>query len=251
MGAIEARMKALAPFYFGPGASRLLPGSHAPRAFFTGTDKVSGVSTIYFNEARMGADAQRFMSAHGVTLQEYVNITMIHEFIHVVMDQMALSGDVDFSWFGNANLVHDTIHRPLGLHNRSCGTDDAACGASCGLAESLAKRLTGCLEEGRVATAADIRCDFQVDYCADRVNGGVTGFSVGNQCHGSPDVNANSECFAVTCLDSGSTSSACCDSMAGGALPAGVYIPRVDPGPMPPRPGFFTAGLPWASLPPP
>ena len=182
---IISYMERLAPDYFGAGRSKLVPGNIQGRAFATVSNPETGESVIYFNEQAIGPDADRFTTQHGVTNQAYVDTALIHEFIHVVIDQMTFDDELDTGvWFANPDLTHSEIHRPLNLHNRSCGTDGGACGASCGLAEALARRLSDCLEEARPATPADIRCDFQVDYCADRVNGGVNGFSLGNQCHG-------------------------------------------------------------------
>jgi len=175
-----------------------------------------------------------------------VMTTMIHEFIHVVMNDMALTGMINPSWLGDFPAVHAGIHEPLHL-NPSCGTDGSTCGESCGIGEGLARRFVECVEGTRNTDLREVRCAYQIDYCDDRINGNVGGFDLGDGCHGSPSVSIDSECFAVSCDDSGSVSSACCGAMSGGALPTGVFLHSPDPGPRPPSPSmWFPSDLPWA-----
>lgn len=238
----------LAPRHFGAARSGTRADEGTPHAAATTTNPETGESTISYNPEALRAEAERFETDHAMGTHEFVTMVMIHEFLHVVMNDLAFRDLVDFdTWFNAFPAVHDLVHRPLNLHNRSCGADGSSCTSACGLGEALARRFTGCLEEPRVPTPDDIRCDYQIDYCADRMNGQTGGFDVAPACEGSPDVDVDSDCFVVSCDDGGAISTACCGAMSGGALPAGVFIDWPDPGPMPPPPGMFSAGeIPWA-----
>jgi hypothetical protein len=240
-------MRRRAGEYFGPGAFRLWRGNGLESAAGTITD-TTGESIILYNPETLGSWGEDYISEHGGDIHNFVLSVLTHEYIHATVNEMALTGMVDRSWYRGSEAVHDHITRPMGI-NRSCGVDSGGCSGSCGLGEAIALRFARCLEEVRAPDAGDLRCRYSPDYCDDRVHGGLTGFTLGMGCYGSPDVGVDSECLVVNCADSGALSSACCGAMSGGALPRGVFIRLPDPGPRPPPPALWASGLPWAHAP--
>lgn len=244
VGQVMDQMRASASDYFGPGATRLYadPKAHL-RGGIPHVGGTNGDNDIIYNPNLMGEAAAEFNDKFGGTTHDFVTTFLSHEFVHVVMNEMAGAGIISKVWLNDSRSVHDTITRPL--LGRSCGIDQD-CSSSCGLGDAIARRFASCVEGDPGTLSEDVRCRFAQDYCDGRGHGDMGGYVTGTGCTGSPNVSVNSECFAVNCADPGSVTSACCGAISGGLPPSVFFIPRVDPGPMPPRPGLIIDGLPWA-----
>ncbi len=244
VGEVLDLMRNNAADYFGPTRWRTV---RDPNVTFRGQPHPGGTDSnndIRYNPAMLQDTAESFISEHGGTVHDFVMTFAIHEYIHVTVNELAQSNAIDGSWLHDFTNVHTSITQPL--LGRSCGIDQD-CGSSCGLGDAIAKRFANCVAGDPSTLSEDVRCRLAQDYCDDRGHGDLRGYVTAGGCTGSPSVNINSECFAVICTDTGSVSSACCGAISGGAPPSVFFIPRVDPGPMPPRPGLLIDGLPWAA----
>lgn len=241
---VVAVMKELAPDYFGEG--RWHTSENGALGVPAGTGVESG--TIFYNPDLLEAESARWNTKFGMGRHEFVTRVMAHEFLHAVVNELSNRGMMD-EWWTKAS-GHDEIHDHTHVAGpQMCGIAGGGCSNQCGLSEALAKRFTDCLSEPRSVTAEDVTCHYQVDYCTDRLHGNIGGFDLGGQCAGAPDVNINSECFAVNCAGGGAITGACCGAFATGEIPHDLFT-GPDPGPMPPREDMFMATPRlWSELP--